>query len=122
MNVKFKFFIGGYFGGHFELVLKKKHLVGIISDYPFPPLSPSHSFPIKDDPDWMTLLQYLKTLKWKATYVEAGTCDGTQWTLDFRYEDIHLKCYGSNAYPRGFKKLLQLINNVTKKYGVDAKL
>ena len=116
--MKFKFFIGGYFGGCFEFVLKNGHLNCYIPNYSLKPSEPTHIFSIHDDPDWETLLQFLKTLKWKPTY-DVGICDGTQWTLEVKYEDINIKSYGSNVYPRGFYKFLRLLNNVTKKHGID---
>ena len=115
--MKFKFSIGGYFGGYFEFVLKKGHLYCYIPNYPLKSSEPTHIFSIHDDPDWETLLHFLKTLKWKPTY-DVGICDGTQWTLEVKYEDINIKSYGSNVYPRGFYKFLRLLNNVTKKHGI----
>lgn len=117
--MQFNFFIGGYFGGYFEVFVKKADLVCFISDYPTKPLEPTHIFSIQNDPDFEILLQFLQNLKWKEIY-DNGSCDGTQWTLKYRHKEIKLKSYGSNVYPKGFKKLLRLLNNITRKHGISA--
>ncbi|MEJ7627924.1 MAG: hypothetical protein WKF35_13745 [Ferruginibacter sp.] len=118
--MKFKFFIGGFYNGHFEIILKKENLICFISNYPLNPLEPTHTFSIVEDTDWEILVQYLRTLQWKSFY-EAGMYDGTQWTLEFKTEEINIKSYGSNAYPKGFKKLLRLLNNITEKHRIHKK-
>ena len=65
----FKFFIGGFYSGHFELALKKEHLNCFISDFPLKPEEPTNTFRIVDDPDWQILLLHLKTLKWKLQFM-----------------------------------------------------
>ena len=115
--MKFNFFIGGFYTGHFEIILKKENVSCFISDYPLKPLKPTHTFSIAEDPDWEILVQYLKTLQWKS-YYNAGIFDGKQWELEFKTEEIKVITSGSNAYPRGFKKLLRLLNNITAKHGI----
>ena len=116
--MKFNFFIGGFFGGHYELLLKKGALVCFVADYPMSrTMKPTHIISIKDDPDWETFLQYLQTIQWKEEY-ESCICDGTQWNLNFRNKGVRITSYGSNNYPPDFKTFLRLLNNVTSKHGI----
>lgn len=117
----FKFFIGGYFGGYFELVYSKKHVSCFMSDYPVRPPEPTKVFCILDDPEWEIFLQYLKKIKWNAIY-SSEICDGIQWSLQFKYGDLKIKSEGSNNYPRGFKTLIYLLNKTTRKHGILTKL
>jgi hypothetical protein len=115
--VQFTFFIGGYFGSHFELVLKKGELTCFFSEKNGSDAAIKYIFSIEEDPDWQLLLQFLQTLKWKKHY-DNGSLDGTQWSLKFRHKDIQLNSHGSNSYPNEFKKLLQLLNTICGKHGI----
>jgi hypothetical protein len=40
--------------------------------------------------------------------------------LKFSHEEIKLNSYSNNVYPRGFKKLIRLLNNIAKNHGISA--
>ena len=45
------------------------------------------------------LLDHLNAWKWKPSYSNQGTLDGTQWSLEIEYGDAKISCSGSNSYP-----------------------
>lgn len=117
--MKFSFFIGGYFDGHFELRLKGTEMKCFVFDSPAPrQIKPNHSFKIEGDPDWENLVTFLKRIRWKSEY-NAPILDGTQWSLEFSDGIKYLNINGSNAYPRNFKVLLKLIDALCEKYGIS---
>lgn len=115
----FRFFIGGFSGRNFEVVLKNDELHFYVSNYPFSieATDPSHIVSITDDVDWQNLVAYLTDLKWKRSYT-TNDLDGTQWELTFKNENVKKNFDGSNAYPPDFGDLLSLIKKITTKHSI----
>ena len=67
---------------------------------------------IKDSNEWLNVLNYLGTRRWK-DYYDSPICDGQQWSLKVKSGKLNIKSAGSNAYPGGFFKFLSLLNKVT---------
>ncbi len=109
--VTFKFYIGGYFGTSYQVIKKGDKL--LCYEYTGMRL-PDHEplrVNIKDNSDWFNLLYYLETRKWNTAYLDNEIEDGTQWSLE--YKNINtIKSKGSNMYPPGFRKFLNLLNKV----------
>ena len=119
----FQFFIGGYFSGHFEVVLKNDELNFFVSDFPMriEHEEPTHIVSIKGDIDWQNLIKYIADLKWKRKY-ETEILDGIQWELTFKNGNKKMNCYGSNAFPSDFGNLTTLIKNITTKHKIPDEL
>lgn len=118
--IKFKFFIGGYFGTNVEVKLEKDDLMFYISEYPFNLRneSPSHIIPIKDNSDWLTFVQFLQTVDLKYRYENYGILDGTQWELSFSCRGTKIRSSGSNEYPPESKKFIRLFKAITRNHDI----
>ena len=112
----FNFSIDGYFRNGFKLILEDDKLLCKISkalrDYETTVIL------VSDDPDWKNLLLFLSKLKWKAAY-DTPVLDGTQWSFHFKTGKFQITSHGSNGYPQEFEDFLILVNNITKKHGID---
>jgi hypothetical protein len=113
----FDFYIGGYLRGSYTVQLKENLLYVREFVYHQSEAKP-FILDVQNDHDWAALIAYLANKKWKGAY-DAEVCDGTQWRLKVRSEMLAIDASGSNAYPRGFKKLLTLLNKVTEKIDVQ---
>jgi len=115
----FQFYIGGFFSGHFEVVLKNDKLNFFVSDYPMriEHEKPTHIVSIKGDIDWQILIKFIADLKWKREY-ETEILDGIQWELTFKNGNKKLNCYGSNEFPSHFGNLTTLIKKITTKHKI----
>jgi hypothetical protein len=67
---------------------------------------------------WEALLQCLKSMKWKGKYVDEGVCDGTHWFIKVLSDQLCIYAHGSNQFPPGFDKFMELLNKVTGPHGV----
>ena len=124
--IELEFEIGGFHQGHERLVLESNK-VSIIGDYQETLVTHNPS-----DEDWKEFSQSLEQLKvwdWKKRY-DSDILDGTQWSLLVRttrylmaqspfgtlddktvpYSEIN--CWGSNAFPPDFSKLITSINKL----------
>lgn len=55
-------------------------------------------------------LDQIGVWEWQGDYHDRGILDGAQWEFEVKYPDRSIRCYGSNAYPPGFKRLLEAIS------------
>ena len=124
--IELEFDIGGFHQGHERLVLESNK-ISVIGDYQVTLVTHNPS-----DEDWKEFSQSLEQLKvwdWKESY-QADILDGTQWSLLVRttrylmaqspfgtlddkpvpYSEIN--CWGSNAFPPDFSKLITSINKL----------
>ena len=124
--IELDFDIGGFHQGHERLVLGSNK-ISVIGDYQETLVTHNPS-----DEDWKEFSQSLEQLKvwdWKQRY-DSDILDGTQWSLLVRttrylmaqspfgtlddktvpYSEIN--CWGSNAFPPDFSKLITSINKL----------
>ena len=124
--IELEFEIGGFHQGHERLVLGSNK-ISVIGDYQ--EILVTHN---PSDEDWKEFSQSLEQLKvwdWKQRY-DSHILDGTQWSLLVRttrylmaqspfgtlddktvpYSEIN--CWGSNAFPPDFSKLITSINKL----------
>ena len=124
--IELEFEIGGFHQGHERLVLGSNK-ISVIGDYQETLVTHNPS-----DEDWKEFSQSLEQLKvwdWKQRY-DSHILDGTQWSLLVRttrylmtqspfstsadktvpYSEIN--CWGSNALPPDFSKLITSINKL----------
>ena len=124
--IELEFDIGGFHQGHERLVLGSNK-ISVIGDYQ--EILVTHN---PSDEDWKEFSQSLEQLKvwdWKKRY-DSDILDGTQWSLLVRttrylmaqspfgtlddkpvpYSEIN--CWGSNAFPPDFSKLITSINKL----------
>lgn len=113
----FRFYIGGYFNGHFEVVLQEDDLCFFVSDYSRH-TDPEYVISTKNDKDWRSLVEYMKTLNWKERYSDNDIMDGLQWELAFESEDKKLNCFGSNEYPADFDEFTKRLSLITRKHKI----
>lgn len=119
-STTFRFFIGGYFSGHFEIILKNDELRFFVSEYPMRPNEhdePTHIVSLKDNIDWQNLVNYITGLNWEQKFW-SEILDGIQWELIFKNESKEINCFGSNAFPADFDKLTRLIKKITQKHNI----
>ncbi len=125
--IELEFDIGGFHQGHERLVLESNKISVIQSEYQKTLVTHNPS-----DEDWKEFSQSLEQLKvwdWKQRY-DSDILDGTQWSLLVRttrylmaqspfgtsddktlpYSEIN--CWGSNAFPPDFSKLITSINKL----------
>ena len=110
-EMRFDFFIGGYFGTNQKVVKDGNDLLCYESLYPVDQSEVSR-ISLLNNPKWERIVEFLQICDWRNEYVEEGVCDGTQWTLNANDSDIQLDCYGSNAYPSNFKAFVDLLNSL----------
>ena len=124
--IELEFDIGGFHQGHERLVLGSNK-ISVIGDYQVTLVTHNPS-----DEDWKEFSQSQEQLKdrdWKESY-QADILEGTQWSLLVRttrylmaqspfgtlvdkpmpYSEIN--CWGSNAFPPDFSKLITSINKL----------
>jgi len=124
--IELEFEIGGFHQGHERLILGSNK-ISVIGDYQETLVTHNPS-----DEDWKEFSQSLEQLKvwdWKQRY-DSHILDGTQWSLLVRttrylmakspfgtlddktvpYSEIN--CWGSNAFPPDFSKLIASINKL----------
>jgi hypothetical protein len=113
----FLFSIGGYMGPSSNIELGSTELICHITGSGLAGLRGIFMVSVEDDPDWESLVKFIRKLKWEPTYyLEA--CDGTNWEFEYADSDFSLKSGGSNAYPKNFRQFLKLLNKVLAKHGV----
>jgi hypothetical protein len=62
--------------------------------------------------DLISLFNQLGFLNWEKSYWE-NICDGEQWELMITYNgNLRKKVEGSNAYPKGFRKIERLLKRL----------
>ncbi len=66
--------------------------------------------------DDMTRVEFLRKLwdihmgEWKREYINPDVLDGTQWSVEIRYNDGMKRCFsGSNMFPYNFNEFLELM-------------
>lgn len=116
--MKFKFFIGGYFGGHFEVQLKEDQLLFFVDNRSFLNMPPNYIVSTKDNGDWNRLIAFIESLDWKQKYFNNEILDGTQWELTFKSDKKRLSCFGSNEYPDNFDSFINLLKKITVKHKI----
>lgn len=116
--MKFEFSIGGYSGSSFDIKLDGTDMwcteieqVKIFNN--------DIRISILENDKWQQLLQFLSTRNWKGEYINHDILDGTSWELMVETNAFDIDCCGSNAYPKGFKKFLKLLNNITSEAGME---
>jgi hypothetical protein len=114
----FKFSIGGYPGPffHLEVLDGRLRCSYAATDADKPEVI---TIPIVANKKWISLIGFLSKQKWKERYIEEGIVDGTGWSLTVKSAAVHIHSSGFNAYPRGFKKFLRLLNEVTAEKGLS---
>ncbi|ESU22898.1 hypothetical protein FEDK69T_18030 [Flavobacterium enshiense DK69] len=115
--IKFKFYIGGYFGSQNEVEYNENYLICSVPDYPGESVAPFQAIHVADDPDWVALLEFTRNLKWRSSY-RSDVLDGTQWEFEFAFMDTTLKSHGSNKYPKEFDQFLALLNKLLSKHNI----
>lgn len=117
-SMKFEFSIGGYSGPSFEVKLDGNYLL-CTTIAEIDQFNNEQRISIYENEKWGQLLEWLSTRNWKGEYIDHDTLDGTSWELVIVTNAFMIDCYGSNAYPKGFKKYLQLLNNITSEVGME---
>lgn len=113
----FQFSLGGFHSSHnYAVRLNGDSLSVSDSLYPMPPEEET-KIPVTNNTSWPQLLHFLKSCRWHRTY-ESGILDGTQWELKAKGNGLHLKSYGSNAYPENFGEFIGLLNAVISSSGI----
>ncbi len=62
--------------------------------------------------DFSAEMDAMKAWGWKATYIEPGVADGTNWSLDIALGGKSLNAKGSNAFPRTFKRFCSAVSGL----------
>ena len=112
--VRIRFEIGGYFGGMerrtltFEgeqIVVEREGFNGFM-----PELDSVEHYVGKTRTSFINGLKELHIGRWKEDYCDPGILDGTQWHLVMDFADQgSVESGGSNAYPKNFKRFLDLM-------------
>ena len=124
--IELEFEIGGFHQGHERLVLESNK-ISVIGDYQETLVT--HNPSAEEWKEFSQSLEQLKVWDWKKRY-DSHILDGTQWSLLVRttrylmaqspfgtlddktvpYSEIN--CWGSNAFPPDFSKLITSINKL----------
>ena len=124
--IELEFEIGGFHQGHERLVLESNK-ISVIGDYQ--EILVTHNPSAEEWKEFSKSLEQLKVWDWKKRY-DSDILDGTQWSLLVRttrylmaqspfgtlddkpvpYSEIN--CWGSNAFPPDFSKLITSINKL----------
>ncbi len=124
--IELEFEIGGFHQGHERLVLESNK-ISVIGDYQETLVT--HNPSAEEWKEFFQSLEQLKVWDWKQRY-DSHILDGTQWSLLVRttrylmaqspfatsddktvpYSEIN--CWGSNAFPPDFSKLITSINKL----------
>ena len=124
--IELEFDIGGFHQGHERLVLGSNK-ISVIGDYQETLVT--HNPSAEEWKEFSQSLEQLKVWDWKQRY-DSDILDGTQWSLLVRttrylmaqspfgtlddkpvpYSEIN--CWGSNAFPPDFSKLITSINKL----------
>jgi hypothetical protein len=117
-SMKFEFSIGGYSGPSLHVKLDGNYLLcSTIAE--IEQFNIEQRISIHENEKWGQLLQFLSTRNWKGEYINHDILDGTSWELMVETNAFNIDCCGSNAYPKGFKKFLKLLNNITSEAGME---
>jgi hypothetical protein len=112
----FEFYTGGFTGRSFNILLEDGTLCCRSFGVNYGTLEVLIKIPVEGHEHWKCLLQYLTTQKWKGEYINEDVLDGTHWTLKVVNDPTNIDANGSNAYPRGFKKFLRMLNDITEEH------
>ncbi len=124
--IELEFEIGGFHQGHERLILGSNK-ISVIGDYQETLVT--HNPSAEEWKEFSQSLEQLKVWDWKQRY-DSNILDGTQWSLLVRttrylmaqspfgtlddktvpYSEIN--CWGSNAFPPDFSKLITSINKL----------
>ena len=107
---------GGYFGGAETRTLTREG-EKIIVEREFYNGAFDDGRALYEDMKWEDLLEnlsYVHMGEWKTKYDDPDTLDGTQWSVDIKYDNgITPKHYwGSNRFPYNFERFLELMEMV----------
>jgi len=125
--IELEFEIGGFHQGHEDLILASNKISVIQSEYQETLVT--HNPSAEEWKEFSQSLEQLKVWDWKQRY-DSHILDGTQWSLLVRttrylmaqspfatsddkpvpYSEIN--CWGSNAFPPDFSKLITSINKL----------
>ncbi len=105
--------VGGYFGGD-ELYLVRNQ-GGVLEadalyasersdlDYRRHSIRRTLTMSPEQSKQWLQKLEQIHFDYWEESYYACGVCDGTQWSLTYKYSGKEReKCGGSNAYPENW--------------------
>jgi hypothetical protein len=117
-NIKsFDFFLGGYGRDNFRLKLNGAVL--LCSEYEGIPSDIDKEIKVEGNTEWETLAEFIKGCKWKKTYNDPFTCDGTQWELKVSGNGININSYGSNLFPENFDEFMAIVNKIMEVTGIE---
>jgi len=112
----FEFYTGGFAGRSFNILLEDGALHCRSFGVNYGTLEELIKIPIDGHEDWNSLMEYLTTRRWKGEYVNEDILDGNHWTLKVVSDPTNIDANGANAYPRGFKKFLRMLNDITEEH------
>ena len=118
--------IGGYFGGQENyLIWNKDGVLNVevlyissrsCADYRRGTLRKSLLMTPDRSKRWLQKLEQIHFDYWAESYYALNVCDGTQWSLTYKFSgEERKKCGGSNAYPENWSSFTSLINKITSK-------
>jgi len=103
--------VGGYFGGYYkvtiDLVNGKMEYSHSLSD------NMIKSLVTEDELKYLIKkVKELRVLDWDERYENNDILDGTQWDIELIYDDKKKSIYGSNDFPKEWKKFCKVIEKV----------
>lgn len=117
-NIKgIKASIGGYFGSSYSLEVE--FITGKITYEGREGGNVEPSLSLQMDSEGIVNLREELTkcriFDWHNEYIDSDTTDGTQWSLDIGLDDRTIHIYGSNTFPKEWKKFCKVIQKLTGK-------
>lgn len=102
---KFRVFYGGYFADSYEVTETEK---GLLYRKDWPMLDNPPKEIVIDEVKMKRFLELVAqiTSNWIRQYW-MNVCDGIQWEIDIQVDDVRLKFFGSNAFPKNYHLFLR---------------
>ena len=114
--MKFRFYIGGFFGISHEVRYEGDGIYYTSSESDC--ISPVICITdLANNDHWLSLLKFCDTIVWQKRY-DSEALDGTQWEFIYSSDSNKVRSSGNNAFPRDFPRFLKKINVLFEEHDI----
>ncbi len=107
--------VGGYSGPNYEVEIDFVNGIATWKEGMYQELEHTKDLDAASSTKYIKELSNCRVLNWGQQYIEPCVLDGTQWSVEIDFDDACVCKYGSNAYPKEWKRFCRLIEKCVRK-------